>query len=401
MLWLILLLCLGLAGMTGFFRGPIAAAFSLLGILFGVWLAKPLAPLAARLLSVLGFDQSLWRFFLPGFIAFLFVLVIFMIVGHVLHQKMVIHFEDYKEKDNEVVYYRWARLYQRLGLCLGLLNGAVYFFLLMVPVYAAGYFTTEAAGADLPATARLLTRLRADLHDSNLDRVIAAHDPLPPEAYQAGDIIDLVLRNPPLAPRLAHYPPLLVLAENPQIKALGDDPQFQQLLQSQPKISDFLAQPKVQALTTNAAIADQVRDLLGRDLPDLQAYLTTGKSPNYDSQTILGVWEIDIRASLAAERTRNAKLTARQYAALRESLVPLLNGLSLTARLDNDLILKKQRPDSPETTAVARGAWRKSGDSYEITLPGNHPDTTPISLDPDGTLRLPRDGHVLVFNKEP
>ena len=145
MVWIIALLCMGLIGLAGYRRGPICAAFSLLGLLFGLLLARPLSPLAGRLLPVLGLHHPLWQLFMPGVIAFLAVLIIFKIVGSVLHGKMTLHFKYQKD---ERLYFRWERLYNRLGFCVGVLNGAVYFFILMLPVYVAGYFTAEAADAD-------------------------------------------------------------------------------------------------------------------------------------------------------------------------------------------------------------------------------------------------------------
>ena len=42
MVWIIALLCMGLVGLAGCRRGPICAVFSLLGLLFGLLLARPL-----------------------------------------------------------------------------------------------------------------------------------------------------------------------------------------------------------------------------------------------------------------------------------------------------------------------------------------------------------------------
>ena len=162
MVWIILLLCLGLVGLSGYHRGPICAGFSLIGLLAGMLLARPLAPLAAPLLPFLDLQNPVWRFFLPGVIAFLAVLVVFKMAGNYLHQKVSLHF---KYQEDEHLYFRWERLYARLGFCVGLLNGAVYFFILMMPVYIGGDFITEAGGASAPAGARLVASLRADLHD--------------------------------------------------------------------------------------------------------------------------------------------------------------------------------------------------------------------------------------------
>ena len=112
MVWIIALLCLGLIGLAGYYRGPICAAFSFFGLVFGLLLAKPLAPLAAHLLPLLGLQHPIWQLFVPEAIAFLVVLIIFKIVGNVLHQKMTVHF---KYQRDETLYFRWERLYRRLG----------------------------------------------------------------------------------------------------------------------------------------------------------------------------------------------------------------------------------------------------------------------------------------------
>ena len=147
---------------------------------------------------------------MPEVIAFLLVLVIFKIAGNVLHEKTVVHFKYQKD---EHLFFRWERLYNRLGFCVGMVNGAVYFFILMMPVYVAGYFTAAVADAGAPASVRYVTPLRAQLQECGLDRVLAAYDPTPPEIYQAADIIELVLKNPLLESRLAHYPALLGLSQ--------------------------------------------------------------------------------------------------------------------------------------------------------------------------------------------
>ena len=122
MVWIIALLCMGLVGLAGYRRGPICAVFSLFGLFFGLLLARPLSPLASYLLPIMGLDHPLWQLFVPGFLAFLAVLIIFKIVGGVLHGKMTRYFKYQKD---ERLYFRWERLYNRLGFCAGLLNGAV------------------------------------------------------------------------------------------------------------------------------------------------------------------------------------------------------------------------------------------------------------------------------------
>ena len=399
MIWVVALLCMGLIGLAGYQRGPICAAFSLFGLWFGLLLARPLSPLAGRLLPVLGLHHPLWQHFLPAVIAFLVVLCIFKVVGRVLHQKMTLHFQYQKD---EYLFFRWERLYKRLGFCVGLLNGAIYFFILMLPVYVAGYFVTEAAGADAdaPAGLRLLANLRAELHDSRLDRVVAALDPVPPAIYQGADILDLVLRNPLLESRLAHYPPLLPLGAQKEIQDIASDVALQEMIQRQAKASDILNEPKIRAILTNAPLCEQIGSLLDGNLADLQEYLITGKSPKFDGEKILGLWTIDVRVTLAGERSRHPELSPKQIAALRSTLVPLIAGFSLVAAPDNQIILEKQDPNSNLPTPVGQGTWKKTDTAYEVTLPNNHPETVAVTPADDGTLQFPWDGHILIFNKE-
>ena len=137
------------------------------------------------------------------------VVVIFIIAGQVLHQKIAFFFK-YKADDTTRI--SWERMYSRVGFCVGLLNGAVCFLLLMVPIYVCGYFTTEAQASEGdPASAQFLTKARAELQATRLDHVVAAYDPTPPQMYKAADIAALVLHNPLSEARLSHYPPLLAI----------------------------------------------------------------------------------------------------------------------------------------------------------------------------------------------
>jgi uncharacterized membrane protein required for colicin V production len=398
MVWIIAFLCLGVVGAAGFRQGPVRAAFSFFGLLFGLVLAAPLSPLTARLLPLLALRHPLWRTFVPQALAFLIVLVIFKIFGQTVHQKIAVYF---KYKVDDKAFYRWQRVYGRLGLCVGLLNGSVYFILLMVPAYAAGYFTTEmGASANDPAGARFLTDMRAQLQALKLDRVLAAYDPLPAKVYQAADIADLILHNPLLESRLSHYPPVLELVAQPQYKDLANDVALQQMIQSQAPIIDILRYPKVQAMLTNAATTTRIGSLLGQDLDDLQAYLMTGQSPKYDPETILGVWDIDRSATVARLRKEQPGLTPLKLRQIEQQLYPMIMGLSLTATPDNQMILKKPNPNTSESTVVAAGTWKKEGDTYQVTLPGTVPETSEIEIEDANRLFLPKFNFRLAFDKE-
>ena len=334
---------------------------------------------------------------MPQVFAFLLVFILFAIAGNVVHHKIAVF---YKYQNDERLYYRWKRLYSRLGLCIGTLNGAIYFFLLMLPVYVGGYFTTEAQAEGAPASAQFVTHARNELHQAKLDRVLAPYDPVPSQVYMAGDIITLVLHNPLLEGRLSHYPPLLTLGERKEFQELGTDVDLQQMIQSQARVSDIINYPKVQTIITNAAISRDVINIIGNDLPDLRDYLQTGKSAKYDSEQILGVWTINLAASVAQERKQNPSITPKQLQELRLALFPEVNGLSLTATTDHQLILKKDSSSTANPVVVARGSWKKEGDNYSVTIPANKPDTVNVTIEEANKLLLPRAGRGLMFDKE-
>jgi hypothetical protein len=397
MLWIIALAFIGVAGMAGYYRGPICAAFSFVGLIFGIVLAGPLSPLTRHLLPLLGFHHAVWNLFIPGALALVIVLIIFKIVGNTLHQKMCIHF---KYQRDERLFIRWERVYQRLGFCVAAVNGVIYFFLLMLPVYVAGYFTTEVGADDLPLSARVAASLRAQLHDSKLDRVVANFDPTPPVIYEATEIADLVRHNPLLVGRLSHYPPLLTFAQQPQIQDLMSDLTLQQMIQTQAKIVDVIQYPKVLGVLTNVMFAEQLHGLLGDDLGDLKQFLLTGKSAKYDGEKLLGIWDIDVHATLAEARRLHLDMPRAQIAALHTELVPLITGLSFTVTTDNQIILRKQNPNSTVFTAVGQGTWKNTGSAYEVALAGNRPNPVQVTPSDDGTFLFERNGRVLIFNKE-
>ena len=402
MVWLIAILCLALCGFVGFTIGPVRSLFSLVGFAFGVALAGLLSPLTKHLLPLAGFHHPFWSLFLPQVIAFFIVLIIFMIGGNHVHHRILMHFK-YDEEDARFIL--WSRLYSRLGLSVGLINGAVYFVLIMAPIYVGGYFAAEAASTTDSGGAKFLAHTREDIHSLGLDRVLAAYDPLPAQMYQASDIIDLVLHNPDLGDRLAHYPPFLTLAQRQEYQDLASDQDLQKLLASGASIREILDYPRVHAMLTNSAVTSDVYALLGSDsagLTDLQQYLLTGKSAKYDSETILGSWEVNPEATYGWVRRRNGNLTPLQLSRERARLSSFVPGISFVATIDNKILLKKQNDADPSlpSATVASGSWKKDGDDYIVDLPGSHPEAAQLQFENGQRFLLPKDGDVLVFDKD-
>jgi hypothetical protein len=398
MVWLIALVCMGLFALAGYFQGPVRGGFCFFGLVFGVALAGLLSALTKHLLPLVGLVHPIWGIFVPQTIAFVLVVVIFMVAGEVLHQKIAFVF---KYKVDDKTHLSWERMYSCVGFSIGFVNGAICFLLLMIPVYVGGYFTTEAqVGPDDPASARFLTMAREELQQTGLDHVVAAYDPVPPQVYKAADIATLILHNPLSEARLSHYPPVLQLAEQQEFKTFANDISFQELIQSQAKVSQIIEYPKVQAILTNATLTTEVSALLGNDLDDLQGYLMTGQSAKYDSEPILGVWLGDRSATMMQARQKQPGLTPQQLLDKEQDVFPILAGLSLTALPNGQILLKKSSVNNPNNAVNVAGTWKREAAGYEVTLPGSHPETSDVRIEEGSKLLLPKDGYILVFDRE-
>jgi hypothetical protein len=301
-----------------------------------------------------------------------------------------------KYKRDEKTYIKWERLSHRLGMCLGLVNGAVYFVLILIPFYVAGYLTTQVAtGAEDPKGMQFVNEVRSQLHEAKVDRVIAAYDPAPENFYEASDVLGLVKNNPLLANRLSQYPVFLSLAERPEFQDIANDVQINEMIQRQSKISDILKHPKVQAVVTNVAITSEIGRLLGSDLKDLHAYLQTGKSEKYDEEKILGRWILNLDATVAQEKVANPKVTPFQLRQLKETKYASMRGTQFIATTDETAFLKKSSGGASPTT-LAEGTWKGVGSGYEVTL-GGKPHNATFENE---KLVLPKDDMTLVFQKE-
>ena len=223
---------------------------------------------------------------------------------------------------------------------------------------------------------------------------------MPPQVYKAADIATLMLHNPLSEARLSHYPPLLQLAEQQEFKTLANDISFQELIQSQANVSQIIEYPKVQAILTNATITTEVSALLGNDLDDLQGYLMTGQSAKYDAEPILGIWLGDRSATMMQARQKQPGLTPQQLLDKEQDVFPILAGLSLTALPNGQILLKKSTPNNPNNAVNVAGTWKREPPRYEVTLPGSRPETSNVRIEEGSKLLLPKDGYILVFDRE-
>ena len=348
--WLILIVVFGILGVTGFYKGAIRAAVSLLGLCFATFLAMPLAPFLRPLVPKVGLTNVIWEWVLPPVAVFGLIVLIFLGVAFLVHHKATMHC---KYATDDFTRLRWERLNQRLGAAIGLAGASIYAILLGLIVYIFGYPAVQMTGDASQTTQHMLSSVRKDLQASGLDKSLASLDPMPENYYLASDLIGLLYQNPGLKERLLDYPAFLGLGERPEVKDIIGDVDFNNLWQTKAPILSLVNHPKVQGLIRNAEFVGELRQV---DLKDLYQYLTTGKSAKYDEERILGRWNLDSAATFTLARKKRPDMSAQDMRKLKLLVAVFLEKVSLLATPDNKISIKVELTEEANRTIEAAKA---------------------------------------------
>jgi hypothetical protein len=335
-IWIMAVLLFALFGALGYAKGAIRMIFPLIGLVLGVFLAVPLAPVVKPLVPLVGLKNPIWSILVPPVISFFLIAIIFITVGFIVHWKINLY---YKYRVDDYHRLSWERLNKRLGVSIGLVAGAAYTVLVGLVVYVLGYLTVQvSAGENETGLVKYLNLARADLHATGLDKTVSAFDPMPEKYYLASDILGLIYHNRLLESRLSAYPSFLSLAERQELQDIANDTEYQNLLATQAPVSQIIDSPKTQAILNNQDIIQQLHQT---DLKDLLEYLKTGESPKFVDTRILGRWQLDPYATLLQEKRHRSHMTTAEMRLLKQELESKKN-LTLVATPDNNLKLKGQ-----------------------------------------------------------
>ena len=391
-LWLSALVLLAIFAVAGRGQGGIRAAMSFLGIVVGLIAAAPLAPYVKPILPPFGVKNPFVQQYLAPAIVFFVIWVVLQVMSQGIHLKAEIF---YKYKAGEKRYLEWERLNNHLGLCVGALNGAAFFVVLLIPIYVFGYLTVQLASGEQDSSGlRIINSARTELQRSKFDRVVAGQAPNQPELYNAFDIVGLVYKNPLLESRLTRYPSFLGLAELPEFQQLANDTQFHNLWQSGATIGDVLKYPKVQTITTNISLINNIRQVLGPDLGDIKQYLETGHSEKYSDTRILGRWHINFNETRNRARTTGLdlkKLNAKLSTLWDSSLVVIPDGRAILKRSER----LPGGDNLPKNLSEAN--WKKEASLYQFTFEGKNSD---VVFESDNRIVFTREGITVVFDRE-
>jgi hypothetical protein len=406
MFWLLALVLLASLAGIGYRQGAIRVAFSLIGIVFGALLAGPLGRLVRPLLVILGVKTPTLAWLLAPLIVFVLISVIFKVAALMVHQKVDVYFK-YHAGDLRLAL--WERLNRRLGLCLGLANGALYLILLSSVIYPLSYWTVQLASSDEdPRLARILNRLGHDLESSGFAKVARSVDPMQQVWYDSADLAGLIYNNPLAEARLARYPAFLGLAERPEFQDMANDSQFTELRMQRQPIMTVLDHPKAQAILHNPELLNVVWTTVVPDLKDVPIFLETGKSPKYDQERILGRWTFNVGASMGLVRRTKPNISSTDMQKWKKWMAVVFAKTSFVAMTDHQAILKNvPQLKLPAAGTVSsggmqtlKGQWKDQDGKYQLTLSGGIRDEQLPALIEGDRLTIAAEGLGLVFDRE-
>jgi hypothetical protein len=405
-IWLLVLVLLASLAGVGYRQGAIRVAFSLVGILLGALLAGPLGRLPKFLLVMFGLKNPTLLWLLGPFIIFVLISVIFKVAALMVHQKVDVY---YKYHAGDLRLALWERLNRRLGLCLGLVNGAAYCILIAMVINPLSYWTVQMTTSDSdPKAVRYLNWMGNDLQSSGFAKVARALDPMPQVWYDSADLVGLLYNNPLLEARLARYPAFFGLAERPEFQDIASDTQFTEMRQRREPIRTIFNYPKTQAVLGNPDLLRLIWSTVVPDMKDLITFLETAKSPKYDPESILGRWNFDVNFALALYLRTNVNISSREMHKVKDRIVATFSKAGFVAKTDHQVTLKNVPPfrSAPAGAAAVptlqtmAGRWKNLDGKYQISLTGGAGDGE-LSAGVEGDrLTMTGQGVVWVFARE-
>jgi uncharacterized membrane protein required for colicin V production len=403
-IWILAFLVMTCTALAGWRQGAIRAAFSAVGILIAALLAVPVGHLVHPLLPHLGASNPILAWALAPVVGFILALIPFKVAAHFVHQRINVY---YKYKAGDLRLSLWERLNTRLGICVGLLNGAAYFILATFFIFNLAYWTVQTAVAqDQPIWIRLVNRLGNDLQSTGLSRPADAVGTLSPENYQLADLAGFLMQNPKVGPRLATYPALTSLWEQDNMQPLVTDSSLANALNAETPLGDILYNPSVLSLMANPELSHQGLGILLTNYDDLTAYLKTGNSAKYDGEKIIGRWKFNPAVTVAWLRQDQPQIRASEMRAIRAWMAQSYAKTRILATGDNQVFvsnlpqLKKQAPQGATTELVNwKGDWSHDDTNYTIHISFNGEDKFLIAKAEELRLTLKDGRNLLIFDR--
>ena len=422
-IWILALVLLASLAALGYRQGAIRVVFSFAGIVFAVLLAAPLGEHFKPLMPLVGIHNPALIWMLGPLEAFVLLLILFKIAGSIAHHKIEMH---YKYHTDDLKLALWERLNRRLGLCLGVLNGAAYFVLICFLLFNFSYGTAQIAPSDTQTRpTRLINRLGRDLESTGMNKAARAVATLPESYYKTADLAGLLCQNPQLGDRLARYPAFLSLLERDDLKQLAQDSTFTSAFQGGAPMGQLFNDPQVKAILQNNDLINTVWGILQTNMNDLTVYLKTGQSPRYDSEKILGFWDFNSATTVALVPIAQPKISPAQmmfarlwmtnyaqttlivasdHQAFLHNLPRLKSspvGETATLHLWPIIVYGFRSGSLPDTDiSTLTGRWESTDGDYKLSFTNSgKSDSLKVQIKGDRLTTTTSDGDALIFDR--
>jgi hypothetical protein len=252
---------------------------------------------------------------------------------------------------------------------------------------------------------KLLNRMGSDLESTGFAKVARAIDSMPASYFQAADLAGFLYQNPTVADRLARYPAFLSLDESGEFKQLGQDADFQSGWENHAPVGALLKDANARAILENADLRNQIFGMVQTNLNDLTNYLETGKSPQFDSEKILGRWNFDVSVTVAMLGQTQPNIPASDMRAARVWMTQAYSNTTFVAASDGQAFLKNlpqivsgQMPTTQ--TATWKGSWTADETNYDLTLSSNGENKSMTATTGGERLTLKDDKNTLIFDRD-
>jgi uncharacterized membrane protein required for colicin V production len=408
-IWLLVLVLMAAVAALGFRQGAIRVGFSLVGLVLAAFLAVPLGRLLRPALGTVGVKNPALAWILGPFVVFVVISLLFKLAAFTVHHKVDVY---YKYKAGDLRLALWERLNHRLGLCLGLLNGAAYAVLISFVIYVLSYWTVQTGTGDTdPKSIQILNRLGNDLQATRFHKVARAIDSMSENYYDSADIAGLVYNNPLLEARLSRYPGFLSLSERQEFQDLANDPEFAGMRQRREPVRAVLHYPKVEAIVHNPDLLKTIWSTLTPDLKDLRAYLETGRSAKYDDEKILGRWKFSVNSALALTRKNKPNASSTEMLRLKKWMMGAFEKTTFVAMVGGQAVVKQlpplKVPAGPAAAAAAaagpqtfQGQWKGGDGKYQLNFSGGGGDLETVATVEGDRMSMTVQGVALAFDRE-
>ena len=370
LIWILALLVVASGFGLGLRLGSITAAFSFIGIFIAYLFAHLVGRLFKPILVHVFAPGPIVVWAVPTIIGFFIVYALIVAGGFEVQRRVGVF---YKYNVGDLKRGLWERLDNRLGGCVGVLNGTAWLVLISFVLFNWSYWTAQLAPSENePKMTRLLNNLGYGMQNTGLNKAARAVGWIPDSFYRMADFAGLVRQNPRLNARLSDYPAFISLTERPEIQSLSQDSSLGGSWTGDAPLAQILNDDQVKSIIKNTNLVTTIWSTVENNMDDITNYLVTGKSPKFASEKIIGRWQFDVVPALGALLESNPKIRPNELKAIRALWVPSFAQTTFVAGSDGQAFLKNV-PDfkkTPPDSDTWNGLWSDNGGGYNLNLGG-------------------------------